>query len=219
MICPELFSVGTDTKVVDFGNYRDLDRERKRLVQSWWKRAKKVDGLSKHKDFEPFIFAWFAFNAWGMCVTGAANDEEMIKSLALNADLDKKFGELIAKSNSKFTEVATNFINLLPIFDVKELTTNNLLRWDDQNRRDRVLFYLTNGAVDFKPQCWRRHLADEANGQPLPLDWAHTLRAIYKVRCNLFHGNKSAYIENDKKIVRLAFVTLHWFMGYSNYLR
>ena len=32
----------------------------------------------------------------------------------------------------------------------------------------------------------------------MPPDWAHILKAIYKVRSNLFHGQKAAHSEMDK---------------------
>jgi len=35
----------------------------------------------------------------------------------------------------------------------------------------------------------------------VPIDWPHTLSAIYQVRCNLFHGYKGVYSENDISIV------------------
>jgi len=40
------------------------------------------------------------------------------------------------------------------------------------------------------------------------LDWAHTLKAIYRVRCNLFHGEKAIHSEIDQKIVLSAFRVL-----------
>lgn len=219
MICPELFKQGTAVKQVKLWKYYELGAHRIGLVQNWYKRSKKLAGISKQKDFEPFIFAWFAFNAWGMCVTEADNDAEMIKSLALCPDINQKFNDLIVEQNSELAKVATNFINLLPIFDMKDLENKQLMRLDDQKRRERVLFYLGNGATEFDPRCWARHLNEEHNGQSLPVDWAHILKAIYKIRCNLFHGHKSAQVEINKELVSSAYSTLFQFVEDCNYFR
>ena len=41
--------------------------------------------------------------------------------------------------------------------------------------------------------------------EEVSLNWAHSLKAIYRVRCNLFHGEKAAHSEMDQKIVSSAF--------------
>ena len=46
------------------------------------------------------------------------------------------------------------------------------------------------------------------NPQHVPLDWAHTLHAIYMVRCSLFHGGKSFRSGGDATFVELAAVLL-----------
>ena len=37
------------------------------------------------------------------------------------------------------------------------------------------------------------------------LNWSHTLNAIYRVSCNLFHCEKVAHSEMDQRIVSPAF--------------
>jgi hypothetical protein len=57
--------------------------------------------------------------------------------------------------------------------------------------------YLDAGARKCEPQCYLEHDA-------VPLDWGHTLAALYRVRCNLFHGEKARSSENDRVVVARA---------------
>ena len=52
----------------------------------------------------------------------------------------------------------------------------------------------------------------------MPLDWPHTLAALYRVRCNLFHGEKGRHSEMDQRIVASGFRTLIQFFGSANYV-
>jgi len=52
-----------------------------------------------------------------------------------------------------------------------------------------------------RPPCSRVHLEHR---EAIPLDWPHTLQAVYQVRCNLFHGEKGANSESDREIVTAA---------------
>jgi hypothetical protein len=51
-----------------------------------------------------------------------------------------------------------------------------------------------------------------------PLDWGHTLAALYRVRCNLFHGEKARNSENDRLVVSAAYDTLHAFVDEARLL-
>jgi len=49
-------------------------------------------------------------------------------------------------------------------------------------------------------------------GESVPIDWPHTLAAVYQVRCNLFHGHKAAHSEMEPAIVfRRVSHTSHFF--------
>jgi hypothetical protein len=50
----------------------------------------------------------------------------------------------------------------------------------------------------------------------VPLDWAHTVKAIYRVRCNLFHGEKARTSEDDERIVLAARDVLAVFIEAGN---
>jgi hypothetical protein len=75
----------------------------------------------------------------------------------------------------------------------------------------------------YRPECWElhtRHISGDRIGtnDSVPLDWPHTLHAIYIVRCNLFHGAKSRYSDADSKLVLYAFQVLVHFMHTGGYL-
>ncbi len=91
-----------------------------------------------------------------------------------------------------------------------------MLHSDAHNRRETVNYYHSHGITAFEPKCWKRHID---SGEDVPLDWAHILKGIYKVRCNLFHGQKSAHSEMDKQIVSAAFLTLVHFVKEADYLK
>lgn len=61
--------------------------------------------------------------------------------------------------------------------------------------------YIDAGAREFEPHCYLEH-------DHVPLDWPHTLVALYRVRCNLLHGEKSRSSENDQQMVEAAFTIL-----------
>lgn len=77
--------------------------------------------------------------------------------------------------------------------------------------------------LEYAPACLLRHqngqTAKQEHGAllindqlPAYLDWPHTLAAIYQVRCNLFHGEKSRNSDNDQAIVFAAYRVLVGFM-------
>ncbi|MDO8691418.1 MAG: hypothetical protein Q7R39_15655, partial [Dehalococcoidia bacterium] len=59
------------------------------------------------------------------------------------------------------------------------------------------------------PCCSKRHMD---GNEAIPLDWPHTLAALYRVRCNLFHGEKALDSENDGQVVAAALRALLGFM-------
>jgi hypothetical protein len=66
--------------------------------------------------------------------------------------------------------------------------------------------YVEAGARLFEPRCYFDHGAEP------PLDWLHTLPVLYRVRCNLFHGEKSRSSENDLVVVGAAHQVLLGFV-------
>ena len=72
--------------------------------------------------------------------------------------------------------------------------------------------YVDAGAREFAPSCYVEH-------EQVPLDWGHTLAALYRVRCNLFHGEKARSSENDQLVVSAAYETLRAFLDESGFTR
>lgn len=214
MTCPELVSPNPRPRRVEFSRYELLHVEGKQLISGWFRRAWAERDCRREETFEPFIFSWFAFNAWAACVTDIDTDREIIDALASDQTINTDFLDLF-QNNPSVSEKISSFSELLPIFDVKSLRRTRITRGNTVTRRDRVLHYLAHGANRFEPSCWQRHYDA---GQAMPIDWAHIIKAIYKVRCNLFHGLKDAHSEMDQIIVHSAFMTLIYFLDSAGYL-
>lgn len=157
--------------------------------------------------FESFIFAWFSVNAWAACVTDLDRDSEYIKRLQRDAALQQIFKDLIAV-DSAFAEAASKFQSMWPVFKAQRIRRSNVQAEQGLTRAKTVQHYFDMGVVDFDPDCWKVH---HDAGEVVPLDWAHTLQTIYRVRCNLFHGEKSAHSEMGRALVLAAFNILVMF--------
>jgi hypothetical protein len=183
---------------VDWERYYKLHGDGQCLIHDWLGR-----GLGDEcKDwYEAFIYLWIGFNAWAACVTSKDQDREMVDALALDQDLNERFAALLY-DGGRLREAAIAFRELWPIFRVQKLRGLNVayLR-PAQSRAEAVQTYLDAGATDYRPRCWLTHTSS-ADG--VPLDWAHTVNAIYGVRCNLFHGEKARTSEDDQRIVAAA---------------
>jgi hypothetical protein len=216
MTCPEII-LNRQRVQVRFQNFSQLHSEGKKLINGWFRRAWDDFQTTPNEVFEPFIFLWFAFNGWAACVTDRDKDFEIINALAANPKINEDFKAVLGDTTSELSRNATSFSQLLPIFDVKTLRQRVRHVPDDlgQDRAGHVRYYIENGANRFQPQCWMRHI--EAR-EELPIDWPHLLKPIYKVRCNLFHGQKSAHSEMDQRIVSAAFLTLMHFLRAARYL-
>lgn len=192
-----------DRRPLDLSKHRSLHPEGFRLISSWFSKA-----WSQRKDedsvFESFIFAWFSFNAWAACVTGKDRDSEYIKRLQGDAGLRQKFSDLIA-TDTAFNDAAQRFHSMWPVFKAQSIRRAYVQADQGLSRAETVRHYFAMGVAEFEPDCWCVH---QEAGEAVPLDWAHTLQTIYRVRCNLFHGEKSAHSEMDRVIVRAAFDVL-----------
>lgn len=181
-----------------------LHEQSRHLINGWFQKASDLDDAPPEESFEPFIFAWFAVNAWAACVMNCDQDSEIMKKLIQDQSLNEKFNRLF-KDDIEFHMRATAFAECWPIFEVKSLKRLNVNRSGEATRREIVNEYLEAGAERFEPRCWKKHLD---LGEPCPCDWPHTIAAIYRVRCNLFHGEKSPYSLIDQTIVHSAFRVL-----------
>ena len=75
----------------------------------------------------------------------------------------------------------------------------------------------------YRPQCWELHTNHRignllGDNSTVPLDWPHTLHALYVIRCNLFHGAKSRYSEGDARLVLYALQVLTSLIHLGRYI-
>jgi hypothetical protein len=185
-----------ETGRVDHKRYYKLHGDGRRLIHTWLDRGSRTED-----PYEAFIYLWIGFNAWGACVTNEDRDDKMVDALALDRGLNEEYAALLAEK-SRARDAARVFHELWPIFRVQELRKLDVAYLSPAHRRaDNVAMYMRAGATKFEPGCWAEH-ASSADG--VPLDWAHAMRAIYRVRCNLFHGEKARTSEDDQEIVSAA---------------
>jgi len=219
MPCPQFVS-NRPTAAVDLHRFQRLHREGRRLISEWFKRAWQARERSPEDCFEPFIFAWFAFNGWAACVTGLDQDRAYLDALMRCPQVTQHFDEALKSPDCALAQHASSFASLWPIFDVRALRHRGIHTWDARHlgrieRAGLVQDYLSHGATRFQPQCWIRH---QQAGEQAPLDWPHTLAALYRVRCNLFHGEKAAHSEMDQVVIVSALQTLLHFLHHTQYL-
>jgi hypothetical protein len=193
-----------------------LHPDGRRLVDEWYRRAEAGLAAGQQDSFEPFIYLWIAFNAWSACVTREERDTAWRDALISDRSICATFDELVADEQSPLSHAATHFRDLWPIYKVEELRRLGVDYWTgaDLRRAERGAEYRAAGVEQFEPRCWADHL--ECNESPL--DWPHTLAALYRVRCNLFHGEKARSSVNDQQVVHAAYTTLLSFIRHAGYL-
>jgi len=194
-------------------SHRWLHPDGRRLITTWFERAWN-ERLNAHATFEAFVFAWMSVNAWAACVTGEDQDREYMRRLKRDEGLRQLFRRVIGE-HPDVRRDAEEFVSLLPIFKAQRLRRAGVYGLEGITRQELVQRYLEHGITDYEPECAEWH---RARGEPTPCDWPHIIAATYRVRCNLFHGEKSAHSEMDRQIVRAALLTLTGFFRAANLL-
>ncbi|MCP3682369.1 MAG: hypothetical protein GY861_06725 [bacterium] len=215
-ICRELISNENIGNEVDLQRYPYLHRDGRRLVSNWFRRAWKERDCEPAHSFEPFIFTWIAFNGWAACVTGFDTDRKWREALSAKPEVCSDFDRLINDISSPVSEPAHAFYEYWPVFKAQEIRRKNAQLWHPTNRQDTIAHYIRAGIEEYEPRCWIKH---RENQEPVPLDWPHTLSALYRVRCNLFHGEKGIDSEMDQRIVHSAFQVLVHFIEAVGYIK
>lgn len=210
MTCPELLSKDARKRTenglppvgaVRHHRYAELHYEGRKLIRNWAQRSSEKLGCEDTESFEPFIFGWIAVNGWASCVTGEETDRKYLDVLMADDDLGRRFDEL--RANADFTESVQQFHRLWPIFRSQDV---GYVPSRGHTREEMVDEYMRRTPLPrHRPDCWIRHRTAK---HEIPIDWPHTLAAIYQVRCNLFHGYKGVHSENDVAIVSRAFNVL-----------
>lgn len=209
--CSELFRHKDEIgrKRVQFSNFDLLHPDGRRLIKNWYHRARERSHEGDFGEFEAFIFLWISFNGWASCVARENRDAFWIEMLCADTQLNKLFDDFLTEDTEFYSSVI-DFSEFWPIFSVVDLRERRIVpsNHDHRSRKELTSYYLENGAARYQPACWKRHaLVNEA----CPLTWPHVLKAIYTVRCNLFHGEKGRHSEMDRKIVIGAFSVLLMF--------
>ena len=194
--CPGTALTAPDA--VDLTHFTHLNSHGRRLIRGWLRRAVAREDGNQADSFEAFIFMWIAYNGWAACCTEEDADTLQNRLTASSEALRFRFQDLLER-NARFAAGLTAFHSLWPIFNAREIRTDQLAESPDA-RPDKVDYYLANG-ISYEPRCFLTHLH---RNQPIPMDWPHTLYATYRVRCNLFHGEKAAHLEADRTMVDAA---------------
>ena len=202
-ICEELVRAHKNVGKVNLNRFNYLHSDGKNLILSWHDRAQAMYH-DPDSHFEAFIYAWIAFNGWAACVTEIDADRKWLNALMLDNALAELFNNKFIENNNEHNEVLRCFGQLWPIFKAQEIRRRGVTG-NESNRDELIRHYINAGIRNYEPQCYKRH---KDNKEIVPLDWAHTLATLYRVRCNLFHGEKSRDSENDHRIVSSAFKVL-----------
>jgi len=171
--------------------------------------------------YSDMICLWIAFNAWASYVIKDPDESQhdylLVDAAGRDGCLNKRFEDLL-HDERKFKCTAERFRSLWSVFKTTKLCVLGLPLWGPESSRDdyRAKCLGEDGLTerDYAPGCFKIH--QKCPGNParyspnsVPLDWAHTLAAIYKVRCSLFHGKKDPKNILHDKFVRPA-VFLLW---------
>lgn len=196
---------------VELDRFDRLHDDGKRLIRGWLERAAR--GQVEAPDFASFIYLWIAFNGWAACVTGKDGDRAWQDALIADPELNARFDNLVSRQSPVAT-AAREFAELWPIFRVSDLRARGIdyLAGGNASRAEMTRDYLDAGATKFEPQCYLAH-------EEVPLDWGHTLVALYRVRCNLFHGEKARSSESDRLVVARAHEALLSFVEATSLAR
>ena len=172
------------------------------LIKGWAALgAQRLGDMDPSACFEGFIYVWFAVNGWGSCVSGSDHDRGWVNAVAADGGISHEFMRM-RNTDEQFAAVTQDFAELWPVFKSSEIRRRRIAVVPGVSRADRIRTYLDSN-VPFEPSCWLSH-----NQRERPMDWMHTFKTLYRVRCNLFHGEKTLDSENDRNIVQRAHAVL-----------
>lgn len=143
---------------------------------------------------------WRSFNNWFSCVTDADRDSAQLRELAADRGMQQLFDDLWNNDNL-FREQLLEFSDEWPIYDSSSILEQYGPGFASKFSTRAELLIAIEGDPGLKksPRNW------VPGSNPTQ---SQTLWAIYQVRCNRFHGRKSAHVEDDVRLVQLAFSVL-----------
>lgn len=189
---------------VELWRYQYLPPYSRQLIQNWLDRGLNSIGCNPEESFEPFIYTWFALNAWAACVTQEDQDGIWRRSLARDRNISRTYRNLY-HTNQEFRTHVDTFTSFWPIFSGKAIRRDYpefFNRVQLENRRD-LIPDLIKRQIPHAPQYWR------IGEMP---SWANLIYALAQVRNNLFHGDKSGVDPVDQAIVHAALHALIIFL-------
>jgi hypothetical protein len=175
-----------------------LNPERLGLIAEWFRQAEQA--AANENVFDGFFKLWMAFNGWTSAVTLLDRDAPIIDAAARDPGLRAAFEEL-RDNEPGFADALARFVHEWPVYSESKAYRN---------------YYEIHG--DYPPDLdILREFCENDPGsarQPLPdrdgiVDWENTLRVIYQVRCNFFHGGKGPSLNRDRILVSCSFELLH----------
>lgn len=197
--------VGTLPRIADVRHERfDQLGQGRRVIHSWFERGWRGRDNPESECFEPFIFTWIALNGWAECVTDLdRRDQDWVQSIAAEPDLAAVFHSLLSE-DPVINEAAVEFTRFWPIPRLQALRRRaELMNSWHSNAQATETF--ARAGVDLGPRCAFRH---QVRHEGIPLDWSHFLWALYRARCNLFHGEKNPYHWGDQAVIARGFKVL-----------
>lgn len=220
--CPDERLPKTSSLKIDVRRFQELVDGRD-VIRRWSKNAdhalerahdESTEPWHRHgRMFEAFIHAWIGFNGWASCVLAEHSDWKLVEVLARDPQLADTFKKLMHDQDDA-AQALNTFVSFWPLFQTSDLTRTQApaaglenivpLAWDPESgsRADQIDFYLREVPTAVRaPDC---HATHAASREPIPADWYHCLPALYRVRCNLFHGRKSSISAQDRDIVASA---------------
>jgi hypothetical protein len=180
---------------VDVGRFSGLHPDGRNLVRGWIEKAAQS---KPGNEFEAFIYAWIGFNGWASCCCAQDSDTTQLYMMMLDKRLTQNYAHITQEEAVR--KAAKRFAWYWPIFRVSDLDESiRRNRPNDGSRADVVAYYHKSNASAIRaPECHLNHHGG------IEADWPHTLQVLYRVRCNLFHGQKSGAGKEDRDIVVAA---------------
>ncbi len=179
---------------MNFDNFMLLDQSVKEIVRGWFLHAD-----NGRDEMQRFINLWMSFNGWATCVTEEETDAAMIRAVIEDARMRNAFDTLYER-DGYFRPAVDAFVDWWPIYDARSFRKKaRQHRVHDIYSREDVRRYAEQWSIAKSPRNWT------AGNRP---SWSETIWAIYKVRCNLFHGQKGMQNPSDVQLVRVTYDVL-----------
>jgi hypothetical protein len=169
------------------------------LIMAWSGEA--AAAQQKGDSFDAFFRLWMGFNAFLSAVTGEDRDAKMICSIGRNVEVGRRFEDL-KRGDASFSPTLEAFSSLWPVYSEKDAS-------------EKAPHLLNAFGVDARALSAQLDAAGVSK-QPSDVNsrhWGDTIRVIYQVRCNLFHGGKSPLQMRDWELVDGAYNVLAQFIN------